>query len=252
MFISEHFTFNGVYSKDMNVAIVTTDKNMFHDIGVEYVSNVEVETDSIDYNPYFTEKTSQPSDIELLLAFYDNGTMTPLNVDVIDMEKVYNWLLTDDFAPFISDDDEELIYYFKVVNIKKVLTFNKEGYLSVTFKPYSKYVYKRETYEIDVTDSTTLEIENPSRVDFYPIIKVTNNGNKTTINKINDMEIVGLANGETIIIDNLMKLVQSEEGLNKFNCCNRCWIKLNKREANTLTLSGNCKIEIIAEFPLLR
>lgn len=252
MFISEHFTFNGIYSKDMNVAIVTTDRDMFHNIGVEYVSDVEIEIDSIDYNPYFTEKTSQPSDIELLLVFYDNSTMMPLNVDVIDMEEVYNWLLTDDFSPFISDDDEELIYYFKVVNIKKVLTFDKKGYLSVTFKPYSKYVYKRETYEIDVAGSTVLEVENPSRVDFYPIIKVTNNGDKTTINKINDMEIVGLANGETVIVDNLMKLVQSEEGLNKFNCCNRCWIKLNKKEVNTLTLSGNCKIEIIAEFPLLR
>lgn len=252
MFISEHFTFNGVYSKDMNVVIVTTDSDMFHDIGVEYVSDVEIETDVIDYNPYFTEKSSQPSDIELLLAFYNNNTSEGLSLDDVDIEEIYDWLITDDFSPFISDDNAELIYYMKVINIKKVLTFDKKGYLSVTFKPYSKYVYKRETYEIKVTESTTLEVKNPSRVDFYPIIKVTNNGDKTTINKINDMEIVGLANGETIIIDNLMKLVQSEEGLNRFSCCNRCWIRLDKRETNTLTLSGNCKIEIIAEFPLLR
>lgn len=252
MFINPNFTFNGIYSRDMNVSIATFDTNMFNDIGVEYTSNISIENDLVEYNPYYTESFSESSDIELNLVIYDPTTMEAIDINLVDMEQIMNWLCTENFAPFISDDDKDLIYYFKVVGIQKVLTFNNKGYLKVIFKPYSKYAYRRKEYETVVNGSTSIEIFNQSRTIYYPIIEVTNLGDTSTINEINDMRILELGTDEKVIIDNLTKIVQTDNGVNKFNCCNRKWISLKPRVKNTIILGGNCRVKIICEFPLIK
>lgn len=234
----------------MNMCIATMDNDMFNDIGIEYSSEVEIETNLIEYNPYFTESPSNTNEIELNLLLYNPYTLEALSIDQYNIDEIYEWLITDNFAPFISDDDREIIYYFKVTKLSKVLTFEKKGYLRVTFKPYSKYCYRRKEYELDIVDETTLNIYNESKLLYKPIIKITNLGDESTVNKINNMEITNLQNNETIIIDNLTKLIQTEEGVNKFSCCNAKWINLTPREYNSITLSGNFKVNFICEFPV--
>ena len=252
MFVNPNFTFNGIYSQDMNVSIATFDTNMFNDIGVEYTSDISIENDLVEYNPYYTESFSESSDIELNLVIYDPTTMEAIDINLVDMEQIMDWLCTENFAPFISDDDKDLIYYFKVVGIQKVLTFNNKGYLKVIFKPYSKYAYRRKEYEIVVNGNTSIEIFNQSRKIYYPIIEVTNLGDTSTINEINDMRILELGTDEKVIIDNLTKIVQTDNGVNKFNCCNRKWISLKPRVKNTITIGVNCRVNIICEFPLIK
>ena len=87
---------------------------------------------------------------------------------------------------------------------------------------------------------------------YYPIIEVTNLGDTSTINEINDMRILELGANEKVIIDNLTKIVQTDNGINKFNCCNRKWINLKPRVKNTITLRGHCKVKIICPFPLIK
>lgn len=252
MFIEHNFTFNGMYSRDLGVSIATfNDNDMFHDMGMEYSSDMEVENNLIEYSPYYKENPSEPSDIELDLVLYNPLTMEAIPIND-NIDELMDWLITDDFVPFITDDNPDIIYYFKVIKLQKILTFNGTGYLHVTFKPYSKYVYKREEYKITVTNSSTLTIYNPSRQIYKPIIEITNLGNTSTINKINNMEIIGLNTNETVKIDNLTKLVMDENNINKFNSCNRKWIELNPREENVLTLSGNMNIKIICEFPIIQ
>jgi phage-related protein len=206
---------------------------MFNSIGVEYSSE-------------------DVQDIELNLALYNPLTNEPLSIDEINMDEIMDWLITEDYVPFISDDDLEIIYYFKVVNLKKMLTFEKQGYLNVVFEPFTKYVYKREENEQIINGNKTIKIYNESKEDYYPIIEITNKGDETTINKVNDMEIVNLKKNEKIIIDNLTKMVQSDTKENKFSCCNRKWIKLNKRNETSITFNGNMVVRIICEFPLIR
>lgn len=245
--------FNGIYSRDMNISICTVDSNdFFNEIGVQYSSNITIENDLVDYHPYFSESFAEAEDIELNLLVYDPITMEALNIKQVDMEEIYDWLITDGFVPFVSDDDLDLIYYMKVTRITKVLTFNGTGYLNVVFKPYSKYAYRRRVYDIKVDSSTTIDIFNYSRQIYKPIIEITNLGDKSTVNKVNDLTIVELDTNEKVIIDNLSKIIQDKNGLNKFNCCiNRKWIELLPREKTTLTLSGNCNVKIICEFPVI-
>ena len=252
IFLSENFTFNGKYSKDLGVSIVTFESDIFNEVGLEYKEDIMLEHNLIEYSPYYVQNATEIKDIELNLLVYNPRTMTPIKIEDSNMEDIYDWLITDNFAEFVSDDDREIIYYFKVVSIVKNFSFSREGYLTVTFKPYSKYCYQRKEYNVKVEYECTTEIFNPSKVLYYPIIEVTNLGDESTINKINDMEITGLGTDEKIIIDNLTKLVQTEEYVNKFSCCNRKWIGFNPRVMNTMTFDGNCIVKIIAEFPIVK
>ena len=251
IFLSENFTFNGRYSKDLGVSIITFDSNVFNEIGTEYKEDIAIEQNTVEYNPYYVQTPSEIKNVELNLLIYDPSTMSPIKIEESDLEEIYNWLITDNFVSFISDDDPETIYYFKVISIVKNFTFNREGYLTVTFKPYSKYCYRRKVYKRTVSNVSTFDINNPFRQDYYPMITIVNKGDETTINKINDMEIVGLANGEKIIIDNLLKLIQNSNGENKFNNCNRKWIKLQGGTFTSITVEGKMDIEFVCEFPTL-
>ena len=250
MFIQPNFTFNGIYSRDLGVSIATFDSSIFNDVGIEYTSDISIEHNLIDYNPCYIENFAETNEIELNLLVYNPITMKPIDITSGDLETLYDWLITDNFVSFISDDDVDLIYYFKVVKIQKVLSFKREGYLRVTFRPYSRYAYRRREYEIEVDSNKRIEIFNLSKQMYYPIIEITNTGSFSTINSINNMKITNVNKNETIIIDNLLKLVQNSDGENKFNTCNRKWIGLEPKTDNTIVLNGNMKVKIICEFPV--
>lgn len=252
MFLNPNFSFNGKYSKDMNVSICSLNQDLINKIGINYASNITLENELNKYNPFYSETFSQPETIELNLLLYDSNTMQPLEKGDYDIEELYDWLITDYFAPFISDDDTDMIYYFKVVNISKMLTYEGRGYLVVTFQPYTKYCYKRVVQELSIASQASIEIYNPSREAYKPIIEITNRGDEKTVIKINDMEITELAKYETVTIDNLTKIIVNEKNENKYANCNRKWIELEPRKNNVLNLDGVCAIKIICEFPLLR
>ena len=93
------------------------DNDILNNIGIEYSSEIEVETNLVEYNPYFTEKPSSVEEIELNLLLYNPYTFETLSIDNYNINEIYEWLVTDDFAPFISDDDNEITYYFKVTKL---------------------------------------------------------------------------------------------------------------------------------------
>lgn len=235
----------------MNICIATVgNTDIFNNIGVEYTSSIEIENNLVEYSPYFMESFSDTPEIELNLLLYNSVTMETLAINQYNMEEIYDWLITDNFAPFISDDNRGIIYYFKLIRLSKVLTFDKRGYLKATFKPYSKYCYRQGVYETTINGSGQLEIYNHAKSIYKPIIELTNLGDENTVNKINNMEIIGLKNNEKIKIDNLTKLVLDEENKNKFNCCNAKWVELEPRIDNVINISGNCSVKIICEFPI--
>ena len=251
MFIQPNFTFNGIYSRDIGVSIATFDSGIFNVIGVEYSTDVSIEHNLVDYNPYYTESFTETSEIELNLLVYNPVTMKAIDVSNTNLEELYDWLITDNFVSFVSDDDVDLTYYFKVVKIQKVLSFNREGYLRVTFKPFSKYAYRKRVYKTSVNGEKEIDIFNLSRQLYCPMVEITNKGNNSTVNIINGMKIIDINKNETIVIDNLTRLIQTKDGINKFSHCqDRKWLELKPRQNNKILLKGNMEIEIICEFPI--
>lgn len=252
MFISPNFRFNGKSNRDMGVYISTFDSNVLNDIGINYNTSVSVEN-GISYNPSYKETVEEAGEITLQLLLYNrfNGSLIEWNQD--EREKIFDWLIGDgEFYPFISDDHSDLVYYFKTVKISKYLSYQNKGVVNVTFKPLSPYCYKEKNITETITAPKDLAIYNPSLLDYKPIIEITNLGDSTTVNKIGTMEITKLDTNQTVIIDNLMLLVQDNQGSNLLEKCNRKWITLNKKSNNVIHVEGNMKLTIRCQFPLIR
>ena len=260
MFISEKFYFNNVHNSNMGVILIKTDTDTISDYGVSYNIEIEKESTSNKFNHY-SVSDADSEDMVLNMCLINNR-YEPQIWTKEDVEIVYSHLITDDFVPFISEDDLDMVYYIKVKKIVKKFNHMRQGYLEVTFQMYSNYAYKKDVKHITVDNKKTIKIRNSSNAIepfYYPVIEVTNLGTSNSTITIKNTSLPnsaplilkGLKNNECVTIDNLLCTVMNEDGENRFSTCNRVWLKL-KRMENTIEISGSCKVKIKCEFPVMR
>lgn len=250
MLKSKNFTFNGIENTDMGVLLVSFDNNTLSSIDVPFERSVS-SSEYSSIKPMFSTVDNEPSDIMLSLMYIDqNYKALQWNDDKIF--EIQNWLITDEFAPFQEEYSEYKIYLMCTKIEKKMILPTMQGVLECTFKPYSHYKYKEYSTTLTVSsNSKSVNIENPSKFAYRPMIIVTNLGDTNTVNKINGFEITGLSYREKVIIDNQMATVINSSGVNKFALCNRSWVELKPNGYTNITVSGKCSVEIQCEFPLL-
>ena len=158
-------------------------------------------------------------------------------------------MITDSFAPFITEDYPDYVLYLKCVKIQDKLTFGNQGFLEVTFQPYTHYFYKQFETVILLSGDNATTIENISREVCYPIITAETTDDIINTIEINDMTLK-LQLNEPVSVDNKMLTVLNANGENRLSYCNRKWIKLLPG-SNNLKLYGYGKVKIKAEFPVI-
>lgn len=246
-FLSENFYFNNISSKSMGIELVSFDNNTFNQIGMTYQESIDKQ-DSPSSTPFYINSDNKDTEEIVLNLILVNNNDEAQVWDEMKIEEVYDWLVTEDFAQFISEDNLDKIYYFKVSKIVKQFTHGETGYLEVTFKPYSNYSYIKSTLE----GNNTIIVNNLSNVDnnYKPVIELTGTGEVSIVNTTVGSEpftITGLEG--KVIVDNLFRTVQSEDGKNLLPKCNRKWIQLTKGK-NVLTVTGGTA-KVICEFPMI-
>ena len=247
MFLSENFYINGIRNSQLNLYLVKFDKEVLSEVGSVYVKGVEVDTTN-EYNPLVSLSSDDTNEVTLNFALLDSS-FTPIPWTETMVNEIINIFTENPINEFISDDFPDNIFYMTTTKIVKKFTYAKLGVLEITFKLASMYSYVRKTYDCTCVNTSNLKIENIGVNRYKPTIQVTNNGNESTVNKIGDIEITGLTNGESIIIDNQMLLVYYD-GVNKYDKTNGKWLTLEKGR-NIINVSGNCEIKIYCEFPQL-
>ena len=252
-FLSEKFSLNGIESDDMGVILVTFEDDIIQDFGSIYNQNLIFES-NLDNRPFYSNDAKEGEDIILNLLLLDSDEVTPATWDGDEVNKIANWLISDNFQPFISEDNVDVVYYIKCTNIVKKFTREMKGYLECTFKLFNNTAYYRSyiTFEVDGTKEVYLENPSNLNLDYKPIIRITNNGSESNTISLNSTELIieSLELGNTVVIDNKMKTVNSLDGRNKLFCCNRKWLCL-KPGPNRITVTGKCKVEILSEFPMV-
>lgn len=249
-FISENFSFDDIDSKSMGVELVTFGDSFFNQMGTTYSESVDLEGTFLKLPLYTKSQEINTEDITLnLLLVNKDGTQATW--DDMKTTEIMDWLITDGFKPFVSEDDLDVTYYFKVVKIVKKFTVDRTGYLEVTFKPYSNYTYHR----VRQSGNNKIVVNNTSNVDshYKPILEIESNSSKVTITNESisnspTLEIVGVTG--KILVDNLFRTVQSEDGKNLLSKCNRKWMEL-KKGVNTISVSGG-DVTVVCEFPMIR
>lgn len=265
MFYSENFSFDGIDNEEMDIALVTTtNTDILNQLGTIYIENIKAENTRTD-SPYYLFGTKDIEPITLEFAYVDLKTQVPLVWDEEVLDEVIDWLVTDDFKPFISQDNEELIYYLKATKVFKKFNNEMKGMLEIEFQPYTAYAYKNYTYELNCEGSLEYDIKNESTIKdkyYAPVIEITKTIDPGDI-KIENLSIPEdkalivehMAVGEKRIIDNYNYTIFDSEGKNMFFASNRQWLRLvrknknNKQGINKLKITGNCKITIKCNYP---
>lgn len=247
MFISDKFMFNGVSCDEYNVRLVYFENNIVNDMKIPF--SISVNSDSKDsIYPVYKEETNIPDQVILNLAYVDEtGNLATFSSEIF--KRIKTWLITDSFAPFITEDYPDYILYLKCVKIQDKLTFGNQGFLEVTFQPYTHYFYKQFETIILLSGDNATTIENISREVCYPIITAETTDDIINTIEINDMTLK-LQLNEPVTVDNKMLTVLNANGENRLSYCNRKWIKLLPG-SNNLKLYGYGKVKIKAEFPVI-
>lgn len=259
IFYSGNFYLNNIYSKDKQICIATTESNILNEYGIVYSEDVTLLKNSDTSSSYYKNEDSETEDIVLQL-WYVNENNEPLIWDDEKLKDTYGWLISDDgFIPFISEDDMNLTYYFKVTKISKFFNFQMKGYLEVTFRPYSEYAYHEYVKPFIVNELRNHYMFNYSNIEhnYAPIFELQNLGDEQTINSIKNLtsnndafEIVGLKKNQTVIIDMLTGEIQDvETGENLFSKCNKKWFRMSEQGCN-VEFKGNMQIVFKAQFPV--
>ena len=257
MFISDKFIFNGIHSDDMGVALVTFDSNVFNEYGLNFNSEVSLNRGGRDMS-HFVLGDENIEEVKINIALIDKDD-NPIPWDNETIMHITNWLITDSFVEFVSEDNVELSYFFKTVKIVKNFNYNKEGYLEITFQPFSNYAYMKYNKKITVYNSNSFRINNPSASNevYKPIIKIkTFEDTPDTIiieNETNGCEpfiIQNLNPNEVITVDSLLGTVYNDKNENLLMNCNRKWLNLNRGE-NKINILGNAEIDIKCQFPVV-
>lgn len=257
MFFSDKFIFNGVHSDDMGVALVTFETDMFNDYGINFSQEISATKGGKDMS-HFAYDGDEIGEIELNIALIDKDD-NPVVWDDYTLMDIIDWLDTDSFAEFISEDNVDLVYYFKAKKIVKKLTHNRQGYLQVTFQPFSNsaYIKYSKRYKFDKSGGT-ITIENVSslRELYKPVIEIKNLDDNLNIISIENITtgdepfiMSDIDNGDVVTVDGLMGTVFNQYKDNLLMKCNRRWLKLAKGE-NKIQVSGNVEIYIRCQFPV--
>lgn len=250
MVISKDFILNDITNTSKDVIIVSFESDVLTSVGVPFSRSISSSGEYSSSNPIFKKGETEPDDI-VLNFMYVNEHFIPQQWTESKIIDIKEWIVTEDFIPFISGDNPNYVTYMICTKIENKMTPDMLGVLECTFKPFSHYKYKRFTKNTTLKGSNkTFIINNPSLEVYKPIIVLTNSGNESTVNRIQDFEITGLAKGETVIIDNLMKTVLNSNDENRFSLCNRTWVEFAQGN-NEVVMNGDCEIEILCEFPVL-
>lgn len=248
-FNSDKFEFNKIHSSIKQVSLLWGDEN-FIEYGLSF--NQQMEYDGLSWK---TKDNDQPSTIKLNIIYeVDNIAKVWTKEKIKDIE---SWLKTDDFAPFVSDDDKTITYYFKTVNIVRRFDENMKGWLEVEFQPMSNNGYINQNITLrnpsrflKMRNIPSMTIVNESDLNepYYPIIKIRGlNGELRLANQTNNIIFTINATGN-INIDNKMGTIFDDNGNNLLEHSNRKWMRFN-RGTNQIQVIGSCdSVSFISQY----
>jgi len=255
LFENTGFSYDGIDSSNFGIYLVNLSTGS-RNVPVGVSRSIIEDKIPTKAEPYFYHLEYEP--LRFLVTLVRTAEWTKANrLDIVE------WLFQTSYKPFISDDDEDIIYNCIAVDSpQKILVGNIQRMIELTFQcdaPWAWTDFEEEYYDLTTNPtSTVIEMENLSNiVEWYePEIEIIKRNGAGTItltnaadgNKI--LELEDLLNNEEIYINNRLKQISSNEPdrypLNHFN---RNWLRLAKGE-NDITVVGECEINTRMKYPI--
>lgn len=251
-FRHEMFTYDGVNSRDYNLYICRTGTGESRLFGADRTIKEE---ESNNFIPTFQGVKYNAPTIRITLVCADNkGKVIPL-----DEERCFainKWLFQDEYKPFTSYDNKDILYYAIFTKGANYEVGCKKGYLELEMRLDSGCAYSNLIYHSYVVNgSKTVEVINKSNIEKYSYPDVEFkilSGNSITVR--NDtlgisMEFTNLPNKCHAYCYNegLKHIVDKTNPDNNLrDNFNKVWLK-TMYGANQITITGHCEINIISQ-----
>lgn len=251
-FKNMYFTYNGKSSKEFDLIICNVgDSSSTNMTGIERT----VKEETGEFKPVFKGFNYTSPTINITLSKMKDGYASSITDD--DMHKINQWLFGDDnYHPFISDDNKDIVYYVAFTKANKWTNGLKQGYINLTMRLDSPCAYspiKHNKYR--VTGSKTFDVISKNNVGKYvePDIEIkTRNATTVKIKNVTtgeEMVLSDLSSGLHIYCYNedMKQLVcKSNPTLNLRPNFNKQWIKLVYGK-NIIQVTGECDIDVISQ-----
>ena len=235
MFYSGNFYFDKKHSSEYGIYQVTESNDILNEYGISY-------------------NGEDDGEITLSFCYADNFEKAQIWEEEV-LEVVLNWFITDDYKEFISEDNEEIVYFLKGESYTKRFTHEMKGIIDVTFKTLSQYGYKYYTKKITNTDEE-FKVLNDSNINkpYKPIIELKNiSSDSIKISNLTTLKspfIINNLSNKDIVIDNTIGTIVDIDGNNLIMNSNRKWIELVKGY-NSILVEGDCDIVFKAYYPVM-
>lgn len=249
-FRHELFTYDGKSSRDYNLYVCKTDTDGSRLFG----ANKSIkEEENYGFIPTFQGvKYNSPTINITIICADDRGNAIPLDDE--RCFEINKWLFQDEYKPFTSYDNRDIIYYAIFTKGTNYDINKRKGYLELEMRLDSGCAYSNITYHtFNVSGSKTVNVTNKSNVTeyLYPDVEFVLSGG-------NSVEIRNNTLGETMSFNNLPSnchVYCYNEGLkhivdinnpdvNLRENFNKVWLKL-AYGVNSITITGDCEISII-------
>lgn len=234
MFYSGNFVYDGKYSDEYDFYLVSENKDILNKYGINFSDEEEI-TLTFCYASNYGESFEWTDDA-LMFA--------------------HEWFISDDYKPFISEDNDGYCYLLKGKSLIKRLNSNMKGLIDVTFDILDNYTYKMQNIIIENT-AKEYSVYNYSNVKkpYKPIIELNNVTSTSIVIKNNttkkSMTLSNLDSGVNITIDNEIGTIIDSNGKNLLMKCDRNWIELRKG-TNLIKIDGDCTAKIKSMYPIMR
>ncbi len=234
MFYSGDFSYNGLRSDEYDVYLVSQTNRVLNEYGINHNDKKEI-------------------------------TLTFSNMDSNDTPRewidetlffVHEWFISDEFKPFISDDNIEYAYMLRGVSLTKRFNNKMLGLIDVKFEVLDNYTYKRQVVSFNGSNRDHTVYNYSNCFDTYsPLIELkdVNGGTIRITNRTTNttLTISEVDKGVDVIIDNKTGVITDSNGKQLISKSNRDWIKLNKG-TNIITLEGASFGNVTSMYPIMR
>lgn len=258
--ISTKFTYNGITSDSMGVYLVRTSSGI---ITRPYVPARTVREDypSQAQQPYFFGTQINAFTISLTFSTLDN-TMTDSK-----LKTLASWLFQNDYKPFISDDNPNVIHYLmQIGEVKFETNGNREGYFTAEFRskfPFALTTEATPTYNLTNNNTTTtITLNNESNVyeHYNPTYRFVVSSTPTStatptlliknlLDNNREQAFYSLNIGETLFVDNNKCLILSSTGEYRYGNMTGNWLRLIQGN-NSLQITGKGTLTFTTQFPI--
>ena len=195
VFNSPHFTFDGRSSKEFQLKIVrigAKDKTSFG-------WNRTLETE-MNHTLVPTLKGIQNATLTYTITLIKKDAINPLPITEDEKFEIIRWLFQDEFKPFISDDNKDLIYYVMFTKGAGFQNGLNEGYFELELQFNAPFAFTPiTTHSLVVRNRLETKLTYRSNVQSYlePDIEFQLSPNSTWI------EIQNETTGDVVRFENL-------------------------------------------------